>query len=141
MLNDWRVFALLSACFAALTAIFGKIGVATINSSLATFVRTIVILVFAAGIVSFERAWRVPSDLSQRGMVFLVLSGIATGASWLCYYRALQMGPASKVAPVDKLSVAITIILAILFLGETLSWKVALGAALILAGSLLVMAG
>ncbi len=141
MLSDWRFFALLSAFFAALTAIFGKVGVATINSNLATFVRTVVILVFTAAVLSFQRAWKMPADLSQRGLIFLALSGVATGASWLCYYRALQLGPASKVAPVDKMSVAITIVLAVLILGESITWKAALGVLFIIGGSLILVVG
>jgi transporter family protein len=138
-LSDWRFFALGSAVFASLTAIFGKLGVATINSSLATFLRTIIILFFSAFIVSMERAWKGPSEMNARSVFFLVLSALATGASWLCYYRALQLGPASKVAPVDKLSVAITIVLAIVFLGEAFTWKTALGGVLIVVGSLVLM--
>lgn len=139
MLNDWRVFALLSAFFAALTAVFGKVGVATVNSNLATFLRTIVILGFVAVFVSLDRAWKIPTDLNQRGIAFLILSGIATGLSWLCYFRALQLGPASKVAPLDKISVAITIVLSILFLGEAATWKTLLGGILIVAGSLVLV--
>jgi len=139
MFSDWRVFALLSAVFAALTAIFSKVGVTTVNSNLATFLRTIVILMFAAAFVSIDRAWKLPADLNLRGVIFLVLSGIATGFSWLCYFRALQLGPASKVAPLDKISVAITIVLSILFLGEAASWKTLLGGCLILLGSLVLV--
>lgn len=137
-LNDWRIFALGSAVFAALTAIFGKIGVMTINSNLATFIRTIVILLVTAAIISFRKEWRAPESIDQRSILFLVLSGIATGASWLCYYRALQLGPASKVAPIDKLSVVLVIVLAILFLGEQLTLKTALGGLLVVAGSLVL---
>lgn len=137
--SDWRFFALSSAVLAAFTAIFGKMGVSTINSNLATFIRTIVILAVTAGILSIKREWRAPESLDFKSVIFLVLSGLATGGSWLCYYRALQLGPASKVAPVDKLSVAITIILAALFLGEIINIKTLIGAALIVAGSLVLV--
>lgn len=137
--SDWRYFAVGSAVFAALTAIFGKIGVSTMNSNLATFIRTIVILVVTAAIISFRKEWKSPELLDHRSLLFLILSGAATGASWLCYYRALQLGPASKVAPVDKLSVAIVITLAILFLGEQPSTKTILGGLLIVAGSIVLV--
>jgi transporter family protein len=139
LLADWRVFALGSALFAALTAIFAKVGVAGVNSNFATFFRTAVILVFTAGLVSFRAEWQPLRSLSSRTLLFLCLSGLATGFSWLCYFRALQLGPASKVAPVDKLSVAFVILLAFLFLGETLSWKTLAGAALILAGTIVLV--
>ncbi len=128
MSADWRLYALGSALFAALTAIFGKIGVSEMNSDLATFFRTILILVVSAAIITLKSEWQKPEALSARGITFLVLSGIATGFSWLCYYRALQLGPASKVAPVDKLSVLLVVIFAVLFLGETLTWRVGVGA-------------
>ncbi|MGZ3737701.1 MAG: EamA family transporter, partial [Bdellovibrionota bacterium] len=127
-----------SAVFASLTAIFGKIGVADIPSNLATFIRTVVILAFTAAIVSARREWKLPAELDHKSVLFLVLSALATGASWLCYYRALQLGPASRVAPIDKLSVAITIVLAVTFLGESFTWKTALGGLLIVAGSLVL---
>jgi transporter family protein len=136
--GDWRVFAFGSAIFAALTAIFGKIGVATINSNLATFVRTIVILLVTAFILSIRKEWRLTELSDSRSMVFLVLSGITTGASWLCYYRALQIGPVSKVAPVDKMSVAMVIVLAALFLGEDLTIKTVIGGLLIVGGSIVL---
>lgn len=136
LLLDWRLFALGSAVFAALTAIFGKIGVTALNSNLATFLRTIVILFVTAALISFRREWQAPDEIDTRSVFFLVLSGLATGASWLCYYRALQMAPASKVAPIDKLSVAFVIILAALFLGERLTLQTAIGGALIVAGAL-----
>jgi bacterial/archaeal transporter family protein len=138
MLSDWRFYALLSAFFAALTAIFGKIGVVGLNSNLATFIRTVVILVFSATIVSLSKAWKMPSEMDSKSVVFLILSGLATGASWLCYYRALQMGPASRVAPLDKLSVALTIVMAMVFLGEPASWKTILGGVLIILGSIVI---
>jgi bacterial/archaeal transporter family protein len=149
MTLDWRLFALASAGFAALTAIFGKLGVTTgaepLNSNLATLIRTVVIFVVTALLVTIRGEWKLPSDAAAtsdfgwKAVLFLVLSGIATGASWLCYYRALQLGPASKVAPVDKLSVAFVIVLAAIFLGETLTFKTVLGAALIVAGSLVML--
>ena len=136
--NDWRYFALGSAVFAALTAIFGKIAVTSMNSNLATFIRTIVILMVTAAIISFRKEWKAPESIDHRSLLFLVLSGVATGVSWLCYYRALQLGPASKVAPIDKLSVAIVIVLAILFLGEQPNMKTILGGLLIVLGSLVL---
>ncbi len=138
MNTDWKIYALGSAFFAALTAIFGKIGVAEINSDLATFLRTLVIVIVSALLITFKGEWQSPDLLSIRGLVFLVLSGIATGFSWLCYYRALQLGPASKVAPVDKLSVVMVVLFALLFLGEKLTWKVGAGTFLIGAGVVLL---
>jgi len=135
----WLPFALGSAFFAGLTAILGKVGVATINSNFATLIRTVVILLVIAGIVAARGEWRHVRTLNMHGFVFLVLSGIATGLSWLCYYRALQLAPASVVAPVDKLSVAFAILLGVVFLGEALSFKVVLGGLLIVAGSLVLV--
>ena len=134
---DWRVFALGSAFFAALTAIFGKVGVSEINSNLATFYRTLVILGVSALLVSARQEWQAPATLSTRGLFFLVLSGAATGLSWLCYFRALQMAPASRVAPIDKLSVVLVVLFAALLLGERLTWKVGLGSVLITGGVIL----
>jgi transporter family protein len=119
--SSWQLFALGSAFFAALTAIFGKLGVSGINSNLATFIRTFIILIIIGGIVTFSQQWDKPSRIPFNSWLFLLLSAIATGFSWLCYYRALQLGPVSKVAPVDKLSVAFAIILSLVFLGEKLS--------------------
>ena len=132
--NPWLVFALGSAFFAALTALLGKLGVGEINSNLATFIRTAVILAVVCGVVTARGEWQPLGRLSAFGIAMLVLSGVATGLSWLCYYRALQLGPASKVAPVDKLSVVMVILGAALFLGEALTWKTALGGVLIAAG-------
>ncbi|OWK41943.1 EamA family transporter [Fimbriiglobus ruber] len=132
--SSWVLFALGSAVFAALTAVLGKVGVTEVNSNLATLIRTVVILVVTALIITGRGEWEPLDKISARGTLFLILSGIATGLSWLCYYRALQLAPASKVAPVDKLSVAIVIILAVVFLGEPLTWKVAVGGALVVAG-------
>lgn len=135
---SWQWFAVGSALFAGLTAILGKVGVAEINSNLATLIRTVVILAISALIVTWRHEWEPLEQISRKGAPFLVLSGIATGLSWLCYYRALQMAPASKVAPVDKLSVAMVIVLAVLFLGEPLTWRVLLGGALVVAGVLVL---
>jgi bacterial/archaeal transporter family protein len=134
---DWRVFALGSAVFAALTAIFGKVGVADINSDLATFYRTLVILAISALLISARHEWQAPSALSYKGLIFLVLSGVATGLSWLCYFRALQMAPASRVAPIDKFSVVLVVLFAVLFLSERLTWKVGVGSMLIAGGVIL----
>jgi bacterial/archaeal transporter family protein len=135
---DWRLFAIASAFFAALTAIFGKVGVSEINSDLATFLRTLVILLVTALLVWARHEWQRPEALSPKGVVFLMLSGIATGLSWLCYYRALQTGPASRVAPLDKLSVVFVVLFAVSFLGERLSWKVGIGSVLVTVGAILM---
>jgi bacterial/archaeal transporter family protein len=135
---DWKAYAALSAVFAALTAIFGKIGVSEINSDLATFLRTIVILAVSALLISARSEWQNPAALAPKSLVFLVLSGIATGMSWLCYYRALQSGPASRVAPIDKLSVVLVVFFAVAFLGERLTWKVGIGALFVSAGAALM---
>lgn len=135
----WFVFALLSACFAAATTILAKIGMQGVNSNLATAIRTVVVLVMAWGMVFITGAQHGIADLSPRVWVFLILSGLATGASWLCYYRALQLGDASLVAPVDKSSLVITILLAFIFLHETISWKVLVGVALIMSGTILLI--
>ncbi len=136
---DWRTYALGSALFAALTAIFGKVAVSEINSDLATFLRTIIILIVAALILWARHEWQRPDALSPKGVLFLILSGIATGFSWLCYYRALQLGPASRVAPIDKLSVVFAVLFAVAFLGERLTWKVGIGTCLIAAGAVLML--
>ncbi len=137
-LASWQFWALLSAGFAALTAIFGKIGVEHIDSNFATLIRTCVILVVAASIVAALRSAQPLSSVAPRTWLFLILSGLATGASWLCYYRALQLGPASRVAPIDKLSVVLVAVLGAVLLGETLSLKGWLGVALIAAGAMLI---
>ena len=134
----WQLFAFGSAFFAALTAIFGKIGVHDMNSNLATFLRTIVILIMSALLITSRHEWVKPETMPLKSIIFLVLSGVATGFSWLCYYRALQMGPASKVAPVDKLSVVFVVIFALLFLGEKLTWKVGLGTLFVGIGAVLM---
>ncbi len=135
--NPWFLFALGSAFFAALTALLGKLGVSEINSNLATLIRTAVILVVVFGLVTTRGEWQPLDKVSPFGTAMLVLSGVATGISWLCYYRALQLAPASKVAPVDKLSVVFVILAAAVFLGETLTWKTALGGVLITLGVVL----
>lgn len=136
--NSWQAFAIASAFFASLTAVFGKIGVSSLNSNFATFIRTIVVLVVTALILWSRNEWQRIEEVSKMAILFLVLSGAATGFSWLCYYRALQLGPASRIAPVDKLSVIFVILLSVLFLGEPFTVKVAIGGALILGGSLVL---
>ena len=135
----WFVFALLSACFAALTTILAKVGMDGVNSNLATASRTVVVLVMAWGMVFLTGAQQGISGITPRAWIFLTLSGLATGASWLFYYRALQLGDASLVAPVDKSSLVITILLAFIFLHEAISWKVILGSALIAAGTFVLI--
>ncbi len=131
----WWMYALLSALFASLTAIFAKLGITNVNSNLATAIRTIIILVIAWGIVLARGEAKGLSTLSRQNIIFLVVSGIATGLSWIFYFKALQIGKVSQVAPVDKLSVALTVILSVLFLGEALTIKTAIGALLIIAGT------
>jgi transporter family protein len=135
----WWMYALLSALFAAATAILAKIGVQGVPSNLATAIRTAVVLVFAWSIVLATGEHRVLPSVGRRTLVFLALSGVATGASWLAYFRALQLGPASRVAPIDKASLGLTILLAWLVLGEPLSWRVVAGAVLIVSGALLTL--
>jgi len=138
-MNDgWLFWALLSAVFAAATALLAKVGIAGIDSNLATAIRTTVVFVFAWAIALSLGQHHALADIGRRSWVFLVLSGIATGLSWLCYFRALQMGPASSVAPVDKLSVVIVIVCAWLFLGESLTWMKAFGGLLITAGAVVL---
>ena len=137
-LSSWQFWALASAAFAALTAIFAKVGVENINSDLATFIRTIVILAAMAFILLLSGQWQAPGTIAPRTWVFLTLSGLATGASWLCYFRALKLGNASQVAPIDKLSVVLVAIFGVLFLGERLTAPNWLGVALIAAGAVLV---
>lgn len=134
----WWIYALLSAAFAALTAIFAKIGVADVPSNLATAIRTIIILLMAWGIVLARGEYKGVS-ISRHTLLFLVLSGLATGMSWIFYFKALQIGKVSQVAPVDKLSVALTIILSAIFLHEALTWKTAIGALLIISGTLVLI--
>ncbi len=135
----WFVFALLSAVFAALTSILAKIGIDGVNSNLATAVRTVVVVVMAWGMVFLTHAQSGLTQISRKSWFFLILSGAATGASWLCYYKALQMGDASKVVPIDKLSVVLTILLAFVFLHEEFTFKSLVGCILIGAGSLIMV--
>lgn len=134
----WPAWALLSAAFAALTAVFGKVGVEQLDSNLATFLRTCVILAVLAAMVTLAGAWRAPTGVPARGWLFLTLSGLATGGSWLCYYRALKLGPASGVATLDKLSVVLVAVFAVAFLGERLAPRNWLGVAMIAGGAVLV---
>lgn len=135
----WFVFALLSAVFAAATSILAKIGIEGINSNLATAIRTLVVLIMAWGMVFITGTQNEVTDISTKSWTFLILSGIATGLSWLCYYKALQIGEASKVVPVDKFSVVITMILAFIILKETVTTKVIIGGILITAGTFVMI--
>ena len=135
----WFVLALGSAVFAALTSILAKVGIDGVNSNLATAVRTAVVLIMAWGMVFLTDAQGGLAGISRKSWLFLILSGLATGASWLCYYRALQIGQASKVVPIDKLSVVITLVLAFVFLHEKFTWKSGVGALLITAGTLIMV--
>ena len=135
----WFILALLSAVFAALTSILAKIGINGVDSTLATAIRTAVVLAMSWGMVFLTNVQNGISSISQRSWLFLILSGLATGASWLCYYKALQVGEASKVVPVDKLSVVITLVLAFVILKEPFTAKSAIGAALIAAGTLVMV--
>ena len=134
----WQLWAVLSAVFAALTAIFAKVGVEGVSSDFATFARTVVVLVALGAILAATGQWQDPGTVSGRTWAFLVLSGLVTGASWVCYFRALKLGPASRVAPIDKLSVVLVAVFAVLFLGERLSGPNWLGVALIAGGAVLV---
>ncbi|HWB26988.1 MAG TPA: EamA family transporter [Chitinophagaceae bacterium] len=135
----WWIYALLSALFAALTAIFAKVGVKNIDSDLATAIRTTVILVLVWGIALFKGVIPSMQNVQKQSWLFLILSGCATGLSWLFYFKALQVGKVAQVAPVDKLSVALAIILSTLFLGEVITWKIAVGAFLIIGGTLVLI--
>ena len=135
----WFVFALLSAVFAALTSILAKIGIGEVNSNLATAIRTIVVVLMAWGIVFMTNAQRGLSEIGRKSWIFLILSGLATGTSWLCYYKALQLGEASKVVPIDKLSVVITLALAFVILHEKVALKSVIGCILIGAGTLFMV--
>jgi transporter family protein len=132
--SSWFIYALLSAAFAALTAIFAKVGIAGVNSDMATLIRTVVILGVLGVFVYATGKWTNPAELSSKTWVFLVLSGLATGASWTCYFRALKVGEASKVAPVDKLSLVLVVIFAVAFLGERPSLREWVGIAMVAAG-------
>ena len=135
----WMIFAVLSAVFAALTSILAKIGIEGVNSNLATAIRTIVVVIMAWGMVFLTHAQNRLAEISKKSWIFLILSGLATGASWLCYYKALQMGDASKVVPIDKMSVVITLILAFVFLHEQFTAKSLIGCILIGAGTLIMV--
>ncbi len=135
----WMIYALLSSVFAALTSILAKVGIQGVNSTLATAIRTVVILVMAWGMVFITGTQSGIKDITQKSWLFLALSGVATGASWLCYYKALEMGEVSKVAPIDKLSIVFTLILAFVFLHETASAKSIIGGILIAAGTLVMV--
>ena len=135
----WFLFALLSAVFAALTSILAKVGIESVNSNLATAIRTVVVVVMAWGMVFLTNTQGTIADISKRSWLFLILSGLATGASWLCYYKALQIGDASKVVPIDKLSVVITLVLAFVFLHEQFTVKSLIGCILIGMGTLVMV--
>ena len=135
----WFIFAILSAIFAALTSILAKIGIEGVNSNLATAVRTIVVVLMAWFMVFITGNQNGIVDISKKSWIFLILSGLATGASWLCYYKALQLGEASKVVPIDKLSIVITIVLAFIFLGEQITLKTLIGCCLIVTGTFILI--
>ena len=135
----WLLFALLSSVFAALTSIFAKIGIDGVNSNLATAIRTIIVLIMAWGLVFLTGAQSGMADISRKSWIFLIVSGIMTGASWLCYYKALQLGNVSKIVPIDKLSGVLTIILAFIFLHEEFTVKSVIGCILIGAGTLFMV--
>ena len=135
----WFIFALLSAVFAALTSILAKVGIDGVNSTLATAIRTVVVVIMSWGMVFLTNAQGGLSEIGRKSWVFLILSGLATGASWLCYYRALQIGDASKVVPIDKLSVVITLVLAFVFLHEQFTFKSLIGCVLIGIGTLIMV--
>jgi transporter family protein len=135
----WFIFALLSAIFAALTSILAKVGIDGVNSNLATAIRTVVVVVMAWGMVFLTNAQNGITEISRKSWIFLILSGLATGASWLCYYKALQIGDASKVVPIDKLSVVITLVLAFVFLHEDFTIKSLVGCILIGIGTLIMV--
>lgn len=135
----WLLFAILSSIFAALTSILAKVGIEGVNSNLATAIRTAVVLVMSWGMVFLTNTQKGIGQISQKSWIFLILSGLATGASWLCYYKALQMGEASRVVPIDKLSVVITLVLAFIFLHEQFTVKSIIGCVLIGAGTLLMV--
>lgn len=135
----WMIFALLSAVFAALTSILAKVGIENVNSNLATAIRTVVVVIMAWGMVFITNAQSGITEINRKSWLFLILSGLATGASWLCYYKALQIGDASKVVPIDKLSVVITLVLAFIFLHEEFTIKSLIGCVLIAAGTMFMV--
>lgn len=138
ILSSWQTWALLSAVFAALTAIFAKVGIDNVNSDFATFIRTVVIILALTAILTVTQQWQPLESISARSYTFLILSGLATGASWICYFRALKLGNVAQVAPIDKLSVVLVAIFGVIFLGERLSGQAALGIGCIAIGVLLV---
>ena len=138
MTSSWQLWAILSAIFAALTAIFAKVGVEGINSDLATLIRTVIVLITLSLILFATGQFSNPGPISSKSWLFLLLSGLGTGASWLCYFRALKLGPATLVAPIDKLSVVLVALFGVTFLGERPSWNGWLGIALIAAGAVLI---
>ena len=135
----WLVFAILSAVFAALTSILAKVGISDVNSTLATAIRTVVVLAMSWGMVFLTKVQGGISEISRRSWIFLILSGLATGASWICYFKALQLGEVSKVAPIDKMSIVITLVLAFVFLHEQFTAKSLIGAILLTAGTLVMV--
>ncbi len=135
----WWIYALLSALFAALTAIFAKIGIKNVDTDLATAVRTVVVLILAWAIAFLRGGANSITSLTKQNIIFLVLSGVATGLSWIFYFKALQLGKISQVAPIDKLSVALAIVFSVIFLGETLTLKTAIGAICIIAGTIIII--
>jgi bacterial/archaeal transporter family protein len=135
----WWIYALLSALFAALTAVFAKIGIKSVDTNLATAIRTVVILIIAWVITLYKGSHGGIQSLTKQNWLFLILSGCATGLSWIFYFKALQLGKVSQVAPVDKLSVALAILLSVIFLGEALTWKTAIGAGLIIGGTIVLI--
>ena len=138
MLSAWQTWAVLSAVFAAVTAIFAKVGVENVSSDLATFIRTVVVIVTLGFLLAVTGQFQAPGTISGRSYLFLVLSGLGTGASWLCYFRALKLGEAAKVAPIDKLSVVLVALFGVVFLGEKLTLPNWLGVALVAAGAVLI---
>ena len=136
---DWKIFAIGSAFFAGLTAVLAKIGVKNISSNLATLIRTIVIIIFLGFVIGLRREWKNPLLIDKYSLIFLIISGITTGLSWLCYFRALQSGPASLVAPIDKLSLVFVVVLSLLFLGERLGIYQWLGICLMSVGAFIII--
>lgn len=137
--NMWLLFAILSAVFAAATAILAKVGIENVDSNLATAIRTVVVLLMAWGMVFITHASGGLGSITPRSWLFLILSGLATGASWLCYFYAIKIGEVSKVVPVDKCSLVLTIVFAVIFLGEAFTWKALVGSLLLLAGTLVMV--
>lgn len=141
LVSAWQFWAVLSAIFAALTAVFAKVGVSDVGSDFATFIRKLVVIAALAAILSATQGWQAPSSVPARSWLFLILSGLGTGLSWICYFRALKLGDAARVAPIDKLSVVLVAVFSVVFLGERLSGANWLGVGLIAGGTLLVAWG